>query len=139
MKKASYDSCLNDAQWELVSPILPAPCKRGRPRTDRRLVTNAILYVLKTGCQWRMLPVSFPPWKSVFHVFRQWLRSNTLRAVCDRLRALVRMDAGKDSAPTGCVLDSQSVKSDPHGGDVGYDAAKKIKGANAICSWTPLA
>ena len=128
MKFATYDSSLTDAQWNLLKPMLPAPKKRGRPPTDRRRILDAILYILKGGVQWRLLPVSFPPWKTVYHVFRQWTFSNTWEALNARLRALVRADEGKRSRPTAAVLDSQSVKSDSHGGEVGYDAAKRIKG-----------
>lgn len=128
MKFATYDSCLTDAQWKLIKPMLPPPKKRGRPPTDRRRILDAVLYILKGGVQWRLLPVNFPPWKTGCHVFRQWTFSNTWEALNDRLRALLRADEGKRSRPTAAILDSQSVKSDPHGGDVGYDAAKRVKG-----------
>ena len=128
MKTANYPSDLTDAQWALVKPMIPKPSNRGRPPTDRRLILDAILYVIRGGIQWRMLPEGFPPWKTVFHVFRQWVLNNTWEAIHDRLRALVRNQNAKRSRPTAAVLDSQSVKSDSHGGAVGYDAAKHIKG-----------
>lgn len=128
MKIAIYDTDLTDGQWALLKPMLPAPNKRGRPPTDRRLILNAILYVLKGGIQWRLLPSNFPPWKTVYHVFRKWTREQIWEAINARLRALARGKEGKRSRPTAAILDSQSVKSDPHGGNVGYDAAKRIKG-----------
>ena len=128
MKIAQYDTCLTDAQWAFLKPMLPKPSQRGRPPTDRRQIINAILYILKGGIPWRLLPVHFPPWKTVYLIFRQWSRNHTWRALHDRLRAFVRQAHGKRSRPTAAILDSQSVKSDPHGGAVGYDAAKKIKG-----------
>jgi transposase len=128
MKIAFYDSNLSDAQWALLEPMLPARKKRGRPPTDRRRVLNAILYVLKGGIQWRMLPVEFPPFQTVFHNFRKWTLDHTWAAINDCLRSEVRKAEGKRSRPTAAILDSQSVKSDPHGGVVGYDAAKRIKG-----------
>ena len=128
MKIAHYDTCLTDAQWTFLSPMLPTPSKRGRPPTDRRQIMNALLYVIKGGIPWRLLPANFPPWKTVYHIFRQWIRDRTWEVLHDRLRALVRKTHGKHCRPTAAILDSQSVKSDPHGGAVGYDAAKSIKG-----------
>lgn len=128
MKNAIYDSNLTDAQWAFLKPMLPTPSKRGRPPTDRRSIINAILYVAKGGIQWRLLPGDFPKWQTVYHVFRQWTLNGKWEAINSRLRASVRATKGKRSRPTAAILDSQSVKSDCHGGDVGYDAGKKIKG-----------
>lgn len=128
MKTAIYDSDLTDAQWAYLQPMLPKPRKRGRPPTDRRWVLNAILYVLKGGIPWRLLPTSFPPWKTVYHVFRAWTREHTWAALNDALRVCVRRQDGRQDQPSAAILDSQSVKSDGHGGEVGYDAGKQIKG-----------
>jgi transposase len=128
MKIAFYDSNLTDAQWSLLEPMLPARKKRGRPPKDRRCIVNAILYVIKGGIQWRLLPSDFPPYQTVFHIFRQWTLNHTWEALNARLRAHVRETEGKRCRPTAAILDSQSVKSDPHGGSVGYDPAKRIKG-----------
>ena len=128
MKNASYDTSLTDAQWAFLQPMLPPAKKRGRPPTDRRRVVDAILYVLKGGIPWRLLPVDFPPWQTVYHIFRQWSRDHTWEALNARLRAHVRATEGKRCRPTAAILDSQSVKSDGHGGAVGFDAAKGIKG-----------
>jgi transposase len=128
MKIAVYDSDLTDAQWAFLQPILPRRQPLGRPPTCRRRVLNAILYVVKGGIQWRLLPTDFPPFKTVFHIFRGWALNHTWEAINARLRALVRQAEGKRCRPTAAILDSQSVKSDPHGGEVGYDAAKRIKG-----------
>ena len=128
MKIAFYDSNLTDAQWAFLEPLLPGRKKRGRPPTDRRRVLDAILYIIKGGLQWRLLPKDFPPCKTVFHIFRQWALNHTWEALNARLRAYVREAEGKRSRPTAAILDSQSVKSDAHGGAVGYDAAQQIKG-----------
>jgi len=128
MKIASYNTDLTDAQWDYLQPLLAKPSKRGRPPTDRRWILDAVLYVVKGGIPWKQLPHDFPPCKTVYHVFRKWSREGTWEALNDRLRALVRKSEGKDARPTAAILDSQSVKSDPHGGAVGYDAAKQIKG-----------
>ena len=108
--------------------MLPKPSKRGRPPTDRRRILDAILSVVKCGVPWRYLPADFPPWKTVFHVFRKWTLNHLWAALNDALRILVRKTHDKRSQPTAAILDSQSVKSDGHGGSVGYDAAKRIKG-----------
>ena len=93
-----------------------------------RTVWAAILYLAKAGCPWRLLPHTFPPWKSVYHHFRQWSRSGLLATLNTKLRALARQAVGKHVQPTASVLDSQTVRSNPHGGNVGYDAGKKTKG-----------
>jgi transposase len=128
VKNAIYESSLTDAQWEYLRPMLPAPAKRGRPRTDLRRIIDALLYVVKGGIPWRYLPAGFPPWKTVYHVFRRWTLDHQWAALNDALRILTRKAQGKRSRPTAAVLDSQSVKSAGHGGQVGYDAGKRIKG-----------
>jgi putative transposase len=128
VKNAIYDSSLTDAQWDFLKAMLPKPSRRGRPPTDRRRILDAIFYLIKCGNPWRYLPANFPPWKTVYQVFRQWTLNHLWAALNDALRTLVRKDQGKRSQPTAAILDSQSVKSDGHGGSVGYDAAKQIKG-----------
>lgn len=128
MKIAIYPTGVSDDQWAVLEPLLPKPARRGRPPTDRRPVLNALLYLIKGGAPWRLLPRNFPPWKTVYHLFRQWALNGTWERINGCLRALARAAQGKRSRPTAASLDSQSVKSDPHGGAVGYDAAKKIKG-----------
>ena len=117
MNIASYESDLTDAQWDFLQPMLPEPKKLGRPPTDRRRVINAILYVLKGGVPWRLLPQSFPPCKTVYHIFRKWSRDHTWAALNDALRVCLRAAQGRDKQPSAAILDSQSVKSDGHGGE----------------------
>ena len=128
MKTADDDSSLTDVQWVLLQPLLPKPKRRGRPPTDRRLIIDAILYMVKGGLQWRLLPGDFPPWQTVYHVFRKWTRDHTWAWLNAQLRTRVRKKQSRNPPPTAAILDSQSVKSDAHGGAVGYDAAKQIKG-----------
>ena len=128
MKNAIYDTSLTDAQWAYLKPMLPKPAIRGRPSIDRRRILDAVLYLIKCGCPWRYLPTDFPAWKTVYHVFRQWIRNHQWAALNDALRTLVRQTHGKRSRPTAAILDSQSVKSAGHGGRVGYDPGKRIKG-----------
>jgi transposase len=128
MKNASFETDLTDAQWEYLQPMLPKRKKLGRPPIDRRRILNAILYVLKGGIPWRLLPQNFPPWQTVYDVFHAWSRDDTCASLNDALRVCVRVDEDRDRQPSAAILDSQSVKSDGHGGAVGYDAGKKIKG-----------
>jgi transposase len=128
MKNAKYGSSLTDAQWEYLVPMLPKPAQRGRPPTNLREVIDAIFYLVKGGIAWRDLPTDFPPWQTVYGIFRRWKRDQLWAALNDALRSLVRIAQGKRSQPTAAVLDSQSVKSAGHGGAVGYDAGKRIKG-----------
>ena len=128
MKIANYATNLTDAQWSFLKPMLPKSSKRGRPPTDRRRIVDAILYMIKGGVPWLLLPANFPPCKTVYHIFRKWTLDHTWEALNHRLRAYIRKTEGKRCRPTAAILDSQSVKSDGHGGPVGYDAAKRIKG-----------
>ena len=128
MKTASYDPDLTDTQWAYIQPMLPQPPRRGRPPTDRRRVLNAILYMLKGGIPWRLLPSNFPPGQTAYPVFRAWMRDHTWAALPDALRLCVRRAEGRPEQPSAAVLDRQRVKSDGHGGQVGDDAGKRIQG-----------
>jgi transposase len=128
VKNAFYDTSLTDAQWDFIQPMLPKPSKLGRPPTHKRIILDAILYVVKGGVPWRLLPHDFPPWQTVYDIFRKWTLNHQWAALNEALRTLVRREHDKGAEPTAAILDSQSVKSDGHGGNVGYDAAKKIKG-----------
>jgi putative transposase len=128
MKKAQYETCLTDYQWEVVKGWLPRAAKRGRPRTCLREALDAMLYVLKGGVPWRLLPANFPPWKTIYHHFRSWSLSGLFEKINATLREISRKFSGKKKRPSAAIIDSQTVRSDPHGGEVGYDAGKKTKG-----------
>ena len=124
-----YPTDLTDRQWDCIKDLIPAAKPGGHPRTlDMRAVVNAILYLLVTGCQWRMLPREYPAWQSVYTYFRHWRDDGTWQRLHDTLRAQVRERAGRHKHPTAGALDSQSVKMSQVPGERGYDAGKQVKG-----------
>jgi putative transposase len=115
-----YPSDLTDNQWKLVQPFLPKAKTGGRPRkTNEREVVNAVFYVLKSGCDWRMLPHDLPPYQTVYEYFTAWKKDGTWKKIHESMRDKVRLKAGKKKQPTAGILDSQSVKTTEKGGFVG--------------------
>ncbi len=128
MSSQRYETDLTDEQFALLEPFLPRPKRTGRPPADLRQVVNAILYLVRTGCQWRMLPKDFPPWSTVHTWYRRWRRDGTWERINEALRQQVRRRAGRHPSPRASAVDSQSVKTAGQGGAKGYDGGKKVKG-----------
>jgi len=127
MRTRSYPSDVTDAQWALIRPHIPV-YPGGRPRTtDPRDVVDAVLYVLRTGCQWRYLPTDFPPKSTVWRYFDEWRHNGTLDAIHDVLRDKVRA-AEKPGPPTTASVDSQSVDTTSGGEERGRDNHKNVDG-----------
>jgi len=138
-----YPTDLTDAQWALIEKLLPKTKSNaitgGRPReVDLRVIVNGILYLNRSGCQWRLLPRSFGPWPTVHDYYRKWRRDGTWQRLHDRLRKKVRRKNGKKPTPSAGVLDSQSVKTAAprKGGRTATTPARRSPAESVISSST---
>src|SRR5918992_5577877 len=128
--KRSYSTDLTNAEWECIEPFVPAPSKRGRTKIHgTREILNAIFYVLRSGCPWRLLPRDFPPWETVYHYFRRWRLDGTWERLNVTLREPLRTYLGRNARASAGIADSQSAKITGVGGEQkGYDGGKKVRG-----------
>jgi transposase len=130
-----YPSDLTDGQWAKLEPLLREPRgarhAEGRPRKyPLRRVVDAVLYVVKTGCQWRQMPTDFPPWQTVYQQFRAWRESGVWERVGSTLREQGRQARGRNATPTVAIIDSQSAKTALKGGGAVMTRAKRSRGAS---------
>ena len=138
---ARYPTDLSEAEWERLAPLIPPARTGGRPRTtDMREALNALLYLLRTGCQWDMLPKEFPPRSTVYNIFRQWQRDGDWDRIHDALRQQLREQMDRAATPSAGIIDSQSVKSAEKGGSRStrwvMTRARRSRGASATSSST---
>ncbi len=137
MSRRAYPTDLTDAQWAILEPLIPPPKPGGRPPAHaRRELVDAMLYVLRGGISWRMLPHEFPPWQTVYHYFRLWRIEGAWEQITTALRERLRVRMGRDPQPSGAILDSQSVKTTEKGGLGATTGARRSPGASATSSPT---
>jgi putative transposase len=127
--RQAYPTDLTEAQWALIEPLLPKPQGSGRrQQISVRLIINAAFYLLRTGCQWRLLPKEYPKWQSAYYHFAKWRRDHTWEDILATLREMLRRSAGREATPSMVIVDSQSVKTTQAGGERGFDGGKLVSG-----------
>ena len=129
-------TALPDKDWALIAPYVPAAKAGGRPeKYPKREILDAIFYIVRGGCAWRLLPHDFPPWQIVYQYFWRWRNDGTWQLMHDLLRGDVRVAAGKRRQPSAGIIDSQSVKTTEKGGSTATTSPKTSTAANGT-SWS---
>jgi len=124
-----YTTDLTDKQWEIIEPVFASKKGQHFVKYSKRDLINAVLYLVKTGCQWRLLPNDFPPYDAVWSFYRRAVKSGKWEKAMDMLVKKTRQDAGRKPTPTYGLIDSQSAKTTLASDDRGFDGGKKSQGS----------
>lgn len=129
IQRQAYPTDLKEKEWQIFESLLPIPSQRGRPQEwPLREIINAILYILRSGCAWRLLPHDLPPWQTVYYHHRKWKKAGLWEEINNQLRETERLSSGREATPSAGIVDAQSVKTTLVKGKRGYDAGKKVTG-----------
>src|SRR5579884_4088383 len=135
-----YPTDLTDRQWAQLARVIPAPKPGGRPaKYSRREIVNALLYITRAGCPWRMMPKDLPPWRIVYWYFMQWKKDETFDRLNDTLRGDLRVAEGRQRQPSAAIIDSQSVRATETGGRRATTPVRGSTAASGTSSWTASA
>ena len=116
-----YPTDLTDKQWELIKEFFVIKKGKNFQQHNKRDLVNAVLYRIKTGCQWRLLPKDFPPYVTVWSFYRRAVKKGVWEKAMDKMVAKVRVDANRTPEPSYCLIDSQSVKTANKNENRGFD------------------
>ena len=119
--RKTYPTDLTDKEWEIIQPFFSSY----KSKHSKKEIVNAIFYLLRAGCSWRLLPHDFPPWQTVYNHFRDWQNLDLWEKINDQLRKLWRLKMNRQEDPSGAIIESQSVKTTDRGGVKGFDGGKK--------------
>lgn len=135
MEKKQYPGELSEKEWLLIQPIVEKrDYSRGgrKPKHGARVVLNAIFYLIRSGCSWRLLPHDFPPWTTVYSQFTKWRREGVFKRLHDHVRGTLRSLLARATEPSAAIIDSQSVRTTEKGGSVDMTLGRKLKGEKDI-------
>lgn len=130
-----YPGALSEKEWLLIQPIVEKrDYSRGgrKPKHGARVMLNAIFYLIRSGCSWRLLPHDFPPWSTVYSQFTKWRKDGVFKRLHDHVRGTLRVLLERTADPSAAIIDSQSVKTTEKGGSVDMTRGRKLKGGRDI-------